>query len=121
MHRAAWVRRLCSGNGSYTSFQSRIRTGIGRRVGASRRCFMKPVMSPMCGLHDHLVDVETLLLGALDGGEDPLVILGEDLDPALAVPVGQQPNSDLRAGLVEVARDDGLEPGPVLGVERVEV
>ena len=47
MQRLAWVRKSSSANGSYTSRQSRRRTGTGRRVGSSRSCRMNPRISPM--------------------------------------------------------------------------
>ena len=43
MQRLAWAWSRSSWNGSYTSFQSRRRTGTGRREGSSRPDSMKPV------------------------------------------------------------------------------
>ena len=62
MQRLAWMRRSSSANGSYTSRQSRRRTGTGRRVGSSRSCRMNPRLSPMrspcaCPLAAALVSV----------------------------------------------------------------
>src|SRR3954453_4401996 len=93
MHRAAWVCRWSSGKGSYTSFQSRRRTGTGRRVGVWRGYFMKPVTSPMRGRHDRLVHGKTLLLGDAGRLEDPLVVGGHDLlEPTdLGVPAVEHP------------------------------
>ena len=47
MHRDACARTSPSGNVSYTSCQSRMRTGTGRRVGSFRPCFKNPWMSPI--------------------------------------------------------------------------
>ena len=47
MQREACVFSARSAKGSYTSFQSRSRTGTGRRVGTSRPCFRNPLTSPM--------------------------------------------------------------------------
>src|SRR5579864_1384242 len=121
MHRDACSRRLSCEYGSYTSCQSRTRTGIGRRVGVSRRCLRKPVTSPMRGLHHQLVGVEPLLLRPADGGDDPLEVLREDLQPPLALPVVEHPRRDRRPSEREVLAHHGTQPRPVLVGERVDV
>src|SRR5580704_18025834 len=79
MQRAAWAVRWSGGNGSYTSFQSRNRTGTGRRDGSSRPNSRKPVGLPMGGGHDGLLDRDAVLSGPPGGVQDPLVVAGDDL------------------------------------------
>src|SRR5581483_3416161 len=121
MHRDACMRSRSGSNGSYTSCQSWTRTGIGRRVGVSRRCFRKPVTSPMCGLHHQLVGIEALCCGALDGRQDSLEVLREHLQPRLRLPIVEHPRCELRARELAVALDGAAQPRPVLVGQRVEV
>src|SRR5438105_1583818 len=92
MQRDACVRNLSSANGSYTSCQSSSRTGMGRRVGVSRPCFMKPVASPMSRRHDRVEDGDAPFLGLAGRIEHPLVVLGHHLGEAadLLVPSLEQ-------------------------------
>src|SRR4051812_38519113 len=107
MHRAAWVRRWSAGNGSYTSRQSRRRTGTERRAGSSRPYFMNPVGSPTGRRHDRLVHVDAPLLRDPRRLQHPLEVLRHDLlEPLqLVVPVAEDARRDLGSGLGLVPPD----------------
>src|SRR5580704_8308834 len=91
MHRAPWRTASSSGNGSYTSRQSRSRTGTGRRAGSTRSYSKNPVGLPMTSVllvsaasaarrgHDRRVHRHTLVDGASGGVEHPAVVAGHDL------------------------------------------
>src|SRR5437763_1399504 len=123
MHREAWARSSPSGNGSYTSCQSRMRTGTGRRVGTLRPCFKKPVGSAMGGGHHCFEHVFALLLCVAHRVQDALVVLREDLRerPNLFVPAGEDARRDRGVGLGLVLADDVAQPLAVVGLERIDV
>src|ERR1700722_12580936 len=118
MQRAAWTVRWSGGNGSYTSFQSRSRTGTGRRDGSSRPNSINPVGLPMSGGHDGLVDRDALFGGAAGRFHRPLVVPGDALhELGLVVrPAAEDAPADRRAGLLDVAAEEARQPGPAVAV-----
>src|SRR5690606_40167428 len=99
MQRLAWRRSTAESPGSYTSFQSMMRTGTGRRAGSSRSVALrKPLGSATghlqdAGPDDVAVGVEPLGAGVLTGLEDGGVVARHDAHEVrrLRLEVVQQP------------------------------
>src|SRR4051794_36812493 len=123
MHRDACAFNSPSGNGSYTSCQSRMRTGTGRRVGVLRPCFRNPVGSAMCGRHHCFEHVFALLLCEPHRFEHSLVVLREHLDEVahLVVPAGEDARRHGRVGLRLVLADDRPQPLAVVVFDWIDV
>src|SRR3954447_13164921 len=123
MHRDACAFSSPSGNGSYTSCQSRMRTGTGRRVGVLRPCFRNPVGSAMRGRHHCFEHVSALLLREPHRFEHSLVVLREHLDEVahLVVPAGEYARRHGRVGHRLVLADDRPQPLAVVVFDRIDV
>src|SRR6201992_608636 len=97
MQRVACSRRISLSNSSYTSCQSRSRSGTGRRFGNSRCVyFRKPLGSAMRGRHDRLVHIGTVTFGFGNRRQHLLVVSRHHLDEValLSAPVSQDPLAD---------------------------
>src|SRR5262245_33095183 len=118
-----WSRSV--GHGSMTCRQSRTRSSTGRYGCLSRLNSMKPVTLPIPGLpvrarHHRVVHRHARLLRLLDGHEHTLVVLGYDLDEALAraLPVDEEARGHRALGVANVAREEILHELHVLYVHQ---
>src|SRR3954454_8374215 len=122
MHRVSWSRISSSPAGGYTSRQSWMRTGTGRRLGSCRSYRRKPFGSGTLNSHDRLVDVATGGFGGPDQFHHPLVVArdhgGELADRRR--PVLEQPTGDRRLGLLAVLEDELVQDFLLVAGERGE-
>src|SRR5215204_1896877 len=107
MQRPAWRRSWAESPDSYTSFQSMMRTGTGRRAGSSRSVvFRKPLGSATCHLQDSgpddiAVGVQPLGDGGLTGLQHSRVVAGQHADEVegFRLEVLEHRGGELGAGL----------------------
>src|SRR5215510_663373 len=125
MQRAPCFWSRSAGHGSMTCRQSRTRSSTGRYGCLSRLNSMKPVTLPMLRLavrarHHRVVHRHARLLRLLDGDEHALVVLGYDLDEALAhpLPVDEEARGYRALGVADVAREEVLHELHVLHVHQ---
>src|SRR6266568_653228 len=123
MQRVACSRISSSDADGYTSRQSWMRTGTGRRVGSLRSYLRKPCGSGTRCLHHGLVDVATGGFGGPDGFDHTLVLAGYHRGELLGRghPLGQQAGGDRRAGLLLVPLDQVAQRPLVVGGDRFQV
>src|SRR5256886_5053089 len=126
MHRVACSRISPSAADGYTSRQSWIRTGTGRRAGSFRPYRRKPWGSAILASssrHNRVVDVVTGGLGGPDGFHHLLVVPRHDHGELLdrGHPPVEEPGGDRRAGLLVVPLDQVTQGPLVVGGQRFEV